>query len=170
MNFATRLLLPLAAAATFAAPAFAEPVRIPAEGAPAIVVDKQAGWTERYDDFGNLTLFADDRSGGLLFRMIEAGPNEPMPSNAQVAEVILGAAGAKPATRVEKTTFAGGEAEVFYSTMSIDGAPPIALRLVIRKIGDRHLAVGVTMIPASTPAAGKQKVEAQFARVSIATR
>lgn len=170
MNLATRLLLPLAAAVSFTAPAMAESLRIPTDGTPAIVVDKQAGWTQRYDDYGNLTLFADDSSGGLLFRMIEAGPGEEIPANALLAEVILGAAGAKPPSRSEKTTFAGGEAEAFYSTMQIDGAPPIALKVVIRKVGDRHIAVGVTMIPASTPAAGKQRIEDQFAKVSIATR
>ncbi len=170
MNLATRLLLPLAAAVSFTAPAMAESLRIPAEGAPAIVVDKQAGWTSNYDDFGNLTFFADDRSGGLLFRMIEAGPNEAVPSNAAIVDIILGAAGAKPATRSEKTTFAGGEAEAFYSTLQVDGGPTIVLKVVVRKIGDRHIAVGVTMIPESTPAAGKQKVEAQFAKVTIATR
>lgn len=170
MNLATRMLLPLAAAVSFTAPAMAETLRIPTDGTPAIVVDKQAGWTEKYDDYGNLTFFADDRSGGLLFRMMEAGPNETIPSNAQIAELILGAAGAKAPSRSEKTTFAGGEAEAFYSTMSVDGGPTIALKVVIRKVDDRHLAVGVTMIPESTPAAGKQKIEAQFAKVTIVTR
>lgn len=170
MNLATRLLLPLAAAVSFSAPAAAESVRIPTDSAPAIVVDMQDGWTKNYDDMGNLTFFADDRSGALLFRVIEAGPGEEMPSNLLMAEVILSAAGAQPPKPGKKTMFAGGEAEAFASTLTADGVPPIALNVVIRRVGDRHLAVGVTMIPETTDAAGRQKVEAQFARVTIATR
>lgn len=170
MNRITRLLLPLAAAASFAAPAMAETVRFPAEGAPAVVIDLQDGWIKNYDDMGNLTFFAEDRSGALLFRVIEAGPGETMPSNLQMAEVILSAAGAKPPSPGKKTTFAGGEAESFASTLSAEGVPSIALNVVIRKVGDRHIAVGVTMIPETTDAAGRQKVEAQFAKVTIVTR
>lgn len=170
MKLASRLLLPLAAAVSFAAPAMAESVRIPTEGAPAIVVDMQDGWVKNYDDMGNLTFFAEDRSGGLLFRVIEAGPGEAMPSNLQMAEVILSAAGAQPPAPGKPTTFAGGEAESFTSTLTADGVPPIALNVVIRKVGDRHIAVGVTMIPETTDAAGRKKVEAQFARVTITTR
>ncbi len=170
MKLASRLLLPLAAAVSFAAPAMAESVRIPADGAPAIVVDMQDGWIKNYDDMGNLTFFAEDRSGALLFRVIEAGPGETMPSNLQMAEVILSAAGAQPPGPGQKTTFAGAEAESFASTLSAEGVPPIALNVVIRKVGDRHIAVGVTMIPQTTDAAGRQKVESQFARVTITTR
>ncbi|MFN3516665.1 MAG: hypothetical protein ACK4YM_05835 [Novosphingobium sp.] len=170
MHSATRLLLPLAAAVSFAAPALAESVRTPIDGAPAIVVDMQDGWTKNYDDMGNLTFFADDRSGGLLFRMIEAGPGEATPANSQLAEIILIAAGAQPPGPGKPTTFAGGEAESFTSTLTADGVPPITLNVVIRKVGDRHIAVGVTMIPEATDAAGRKKVEAQFARVTITTR
>lgn len=145
-------------------------LRIPVEGTPALVVDRQEGWTEKYDDYGNLTLFADDSSGGLLLRMIEVGPDETIPSNTQVAELILGAAGAEPPSRSEKTNFAGGEAEAYYSTMRLKGAPPIAVTVVIRKVGDRHLAVGVTMIPETTQASGKEKVEALFGKVTISSR
>lgn len=170
MNFISRLLLPLAAAAAFAAPAVAQPLRIPVEGTPAIEVAKQSEWTERYDDYGNLTLFSKDAVGGLLFRTIEAGPNEEIPSNQAVAELILGAAGATPPTRSEQTTFAGGPAEAFFSTMSVDGGPVIELKVVIRKLDDRHLAVGVTMVPKTAPDTARRKVDAQFAQVRIVTR
>ena len=134
------------------------------------VVDLQDGWIKNYDDMGNLTFFAEDRSGALLFRVIEAGPGETMPSNLQMAEVIPSVAGAQPPGPGQKTTFAGAEAESFASTLSAEGVPPIALNVVIRKVGDRHIAVGVTMIPQTTDAAGRQKVESQFARVTIPTR
>lgn len=170
MNLFTRMLLPLAAVSAFASPAIAQSLRIPTDSAPAIEVTKQTGWTERYDDYGNLTLFADDKSGGMLFRTIATGPGEKMPSNNAVAEMILGAAGAKPYTRVEKTTFAGAPAEAYYSTMSVSGGPTVNLKLVVRKIDDTHLAVGVTMVPDSTSAEKMKSVEAQFAAVKIVTR
>jgi hypothetical protein len=167
MNFVTRLLLPLAAVAAFAAPA--QSLRIPVEGTPAIEVAKQAGWTEKYDDYGNLTFFAEDKSGGMLFRTIEAGPNEAMPDNSAVAELILGAAGAKPFTRRDATTFAGGSAEAFHSTMSV-GGPVVDIVVVIRKLDERHLAIGVTMIPQTTEAGGRAAVMAQFAQARIVNR
>ena len=170
MNRFTRMLLPLAAVSVLASPAFAQSLRIPTDGAPAIEVAKQSGWTERYDDYGNLTIFADDKSGGMLFRTIATGPGEKMPTNAAVAEMILGAAGAKPYTRVEKTTFAGGPAEAYYSSMSIEGGPTVNLKLVVRKIDETHLAVGVTMVPASTTGVKLQAIDAQFAAVKIVTR
>ena len=169
MNFTTRLLLPLAAFALAAAPASAQSLRIPAEGTPAIEVVKQAGFTEKYDEYGNLTFFADDRSGGLLFRTIEAGPNESIPENSAIAELILGAAGAKPFTKRTTTSFAGGPAEAFHSTMSV-GGPVVEIVVVIRNLDARHLAVGVTMIPESTPAAARATVLAQFAQARIVNR
>lgn len=170
MNIVTRLLLPLAAVSAFASPALAESLRIPADGTPAIEVAKQSGWTEKYDDYGNLTLFADDKSGGMLFRTIETGPGEKMPSNAAVAEMILGAAGAKSYTRTEATTFAGGPAEAYYSTMEVSGGPVIQLKLVVRQLDDNHLAVAVTMVPDSTPDDKRKAIEAQFTAVKIVTR
>ena len=107
MNFTTRLLMPLAAISLIAAPALAQSFRIPTSGTPAVEIAKQTGWTERYDEHGNLTLFADDMAGAILLRMITAAPGEPMPSNAEMAQVILTGAGAKPYHKSEKTTFAG---------------------------------------------------------------
>jgi hypothetical protein len=170
MNLATRLLLPLAALSAFAAPAYAQSLRIPADSVPAIEVVKQSGWTENYDDYGNLVMFASDGAGAVLFRLVTGGPGEKVPANAQIAEVILGAAGAKPYTKTEATTFAGGPAEAFYSTMQVDGGPVIRLRLVVRKLDDSRLAVGVTMIPETTSAAQRAAVEAQFATARIVTR
>jgi hypothetical protein len=167
MNLFTRMLLPLAAVSAFAAPALAQNYRIPTDATPSIEVAKQTGWTERYDESGNLLFFADDGAGGLLFRVVDGKPGEKMPSNASAVEVILGAAGAKPYSRSEKTTFAGGPAEAFYSTMSVDGGPVIELKVVVRRLGDSHLVVGVTMIPQAASAAKRQKVEAQFAQVKI---
>jgi hypothetical protein len=170
MNTFTRMLLPLAAVSAFASPALAESLRIPVDGTPAIEVSKQTGWTEKYDDYGNLTLFADDKSGGMLFRTITTGPGEKMPSNAAVAEMVLGAAGAKPYSKTEATTFAGGPAEAYYSTMEVSGGPVIQLKLVVRKLDDSHLTVAVTMVPDSTPADKRKAIETQFAAVKIVTR
>ncbi len=169
MNFVTRLLMPLAAVALASAPAHAQSFRIPAEGTPAIEVAKQAGWTEKYDDYGNLTFFAQDKSGGLLFRTIEAGAGESMPENSAIAELILSAAGAKPFSKRAPTTFAGGPAEAFTSTMSV-GGPPVEIVVVIRNLDARHLAVGVTMIPETTNAAGRQTIMAQFNEARIVSR
>ena len=135
----------------------------------AIEVAKQAGWTEKYDEYGNLTLFADDGSGGLLFRTIETGANETLPDNAAVAELILSAAESKPYSRRVATDFAGGSAEAFHSTMSVDG-PVVEIVVVIRKLDERHLAIGITMIPLSTKAEGRATVMAQFALARIANR
>ncbi|MFM5948139.1 MAG: hypothetical protein ACKOPM_02755 [Novosphingobium sp.] len=170
MNFVTRLLMPLAAVALVAAPVHAQSYRIPAEGTPAIEVTKQAGFTEKYDDYGNLTFFAEDKSGGLLFRTIEAGPTENMPDNAAIAELILGAAGAKPYSKREATSFAGGPAEAFASTMSVGGGPLVEIVVVIRNLDARHLAVGVTMIPETTNAAGREVILAQFGQARIVNR
>lgn len=169
MSFASRLLLPLAAIALTATSAHAQSFRIPAEGVPAIEVAKQAGWTEKYDDYGNLTFFAEDKSGGLLFRTIEAGEGEAIPENSAIAELILGAAGAKPFTKREATQFAGGPAEAFHSTMSA-GGPVVDIVVVIRNLDARHLAVGVTMIPQTTSAEGRKAVLAQFAQARIVNR
>lgn len=171
MNLATRLILPLVAATAFVAPAHAQSYRIPADGTvPAIEVAKQAGWTQNYDDYGNLTFFSNDGAGGLLFRTIEAGPTESIPDNGAVAELILSAAGAKPFTKREATTFSGGPAEAFYSTMAVDGGPVVDIKVVIRKLDARHIAVAVTMVPQSTPADKRQLVEAQFAQARIVNR
>ena len=147
MNFTTRLLMPLAAISLIAAPALAQSFRIPTSGTPAVEIAKQTGWTERYDEHGNLTLFADDMAGAILLRMITAAPGEPMPSNAEMAQVILTGAGAKPYHKSEKTTFAGGPAEAFYSDLTIEGGPVVNIKVVVRKHGERSIAVGVTMIP-----------------------
>jgi hypothetical protein len=168
MNFATRLLLPLAAVSLIAAPALAQSFRIPADGTPAVEISKQSGWTERYDEHGNLTLFANDASGAILLRMAAAGPGEKLPANAEMAGVILAGAGATAYTKTEKTTFAGGPAEAFYATMKVEGGPMVNLKVVIRRYGDRHLAVGVTMIPETSNAAQRQAVDQQFAMVRIA--
>ncbi len=167
MNFATRLLMPLAAISLIAAPALAQSYRIPTDGTPAVEVVKQSGWTERYDEHGNLTLFAGDMAGAVLLRMITAPATEKIPSNAEMAGVILAGAGAKPYTKSEKTTFAGGPAEAFHSVMAIEGGPLIEIKVVIRPHGDHSLAVGVTMIPQSSTAAQRQTVATQFAAVRI---
>ena len=170
MNLVTRLLLPLAAVSALAAPAYAQSYRIPVEGSPAIQVDKQAGWTENYDAHENLTFFASDGSGGLLFRVIEAGPEETMPDSGQIAEIILGAAGANPYTSRQPSSFAGGAAEAFVSTMAVKDGPLFDIIVVIRKVDDRHLAVGVKMIPQSTAADKRKLLDAQFAKAQIVTR
>lgn len=167
MKLATRLLMPLAAISLIAAPAMAQSFRIPSDSTPAVEIAKQSGWTERYDEHGNLTLFADDMAGAILLRMITAAPGEPIPSNAEMAQVILTGAGAKPYTKTEKTTFAGGAAEAFYSVMSIEGGPVLNIKVVVRKFGERNIAVGVTMVPEASTAAQRQKVDAQFAQVRI---
>lgn len=168
MNFACRLLLPLAAVAAFATPAYARSIRIPVDVTPAIEVSLQDGWIEKYDDYGNLTLFSES-GGGLLFRTIEAGPNEPMLDNSAVAELILSAAGAKPYSRTAPTSFAGGPAEAFHSTMAVDGIT-IEIAVIVRKLGPRHLAIGVTMIPESTPSDQRSAIDQQFAQVRIVNR
>lgn len=167
MKLSTRLLMPLAAISMIAAPALAQSYRIPTDGAPAVEIAKQTGWSERYDAHGNLTLFADDMAGAILLRMITVAPNESIPSNAEMAAVILAGAGAKPYHKSEKTTFAGGPAEAFHSVMVIDGGPSVAIKVVVRRIGDRSIAVGVTMIPDASTAAQRQGVDAQFAAVRI---
>lgn len=167
MKLATRLLMPLAAISLIAAPALAQSFRIPASGTPAVEIAKQSGWTERYDEHGNLTLFADDMAGAILLRMATASRGETMPSNAEMAAVILTGAGAKPFHKSEKTTFAGGPADAYHSVMLIDGGPTINLKVVVRKYGDRSLAIGVTMIPESSTVAQRQKVDAQFAAIRI---
>lgn len=167
MNFATRLLMPLAAISLIAAPALAQSFRIPTNGTPAVEIAKQPDWTERYDEHGNLTLFANEAYGAILLRMVAAGPGEKMPSNAEMAGVILAGAGAKPFTKAEKTSFAGGPAEAFYSTMQVEGGPMVTLKVVIRRYGDRHLAVGVTMVPETSTPAQRQLVDKQFAAVRI---
>ncbi|MBP6362182.1 MAG: hypothetical protein KA233_04195 [Novosphingobium sp.] len=167
MNFTTRLLMPLAAISLIAAPALAQSFRIPTSGTPAVEIAKQTGWTERYDEHGNLTLFADDMAGAILLRMITAAPGEPMPSNAEMAQVILTGAGAKPYHKSEKTTFAGGPAEAFYSDLTIEGGPVVNIKVVVRKHGERSIAVGVTMIPEASTPAQRQKVDTQFAVVRI---
>jgi hypothetical protein len=167
MKLATRLLMPLAAISLIAAPALAQSFRIPASGTPAVEIAKQSGWTERYDEHGNLTLFADDMAGAILLRMITAPAGEPIPSNAEMAGVILAGAGAKPYHKSEKTTFAGGPAEAFHSVMVIDGGPTVAIKVVVRKFGDHSIAVGVTMIPETSTAVQRQKIDAQFAAVRI---
>ena len=158
MNFAKCLLLPLAAISLIAAPALAQSFRIPADGTPAVEVSKQTGWTERYDEHGNLTLFANDMAGAVLLRMITASPGEPIPSNAELAAVILAGAGAKPYNKSEKTTFAGGPAEAFYADMVIDGGPVVKIKVVIRPYGPRSIAVGVTMVPATSTPTQRQSV------------
>lgn len=169
MNLFARLLLPLAAVSTFAAPALAQSYRIPTDSVPAIEVTKQAGWSENYDDSGNLTFFAQDGAGGLLFRLITGGPNEAIPENGQIASIILAAAGAKPFTSRGPTTLAGGPAEAFNATMAVDNGPTFDLVVVIRNLDARHLAVGVKMIPQTTGAEGRKKIDAQFAQVKIVT-
>ena len=167
MNLATRLLMPLAAISLIAAPALAQSFRIPTSGTPAVEIAKQSGWAERYDEHGNLTLFADDMAGAILLRMITASPGEPIPTNAEMAGVILAGAGAKPYHKTEKTTFAGGPAEAFHSAMVIDGGPKIEIKVVVRSYGASSIAVGVTMIPETSTAVQRQKVDAQFAMVRI---
>ena len=167
MNLATRLLMPLAAISLIAAPALAQSFRIPTSGTPAVEIAKQSGWTERYDEHGNLTLFADDMAGAILLRMITASPGEPIPTNAEMAGVILAGAGAKPYHKTEKTTFAGGPAEAFHSAMVIDGGPKVEIKVVVRSYGANSIAVGVTMIPETSTAVQRQKVDAQFAMVRI---
>ncbi len=167
MNFATRLLMPLAAISLIAAPALAQSFRIPTSGTPAVEIAKQSGWTERFDEHGNLTLFADDMAGAILLRMIAASPGEPIPTNAEMADVILAGAGAKPYHKTEKTTFAGGPAEAFHSVMVIDDGPKVDIKVVVRTYGTSNIAVGVTMIPETSTAAQRQKVDAQFAMVRI---
>ena len=167
MNLATRLLMPLAAISLIAAPALAQSFRIPTSGTPAVEIAKQSGWTERFDEHGNLTLFADDMAGAILLRMIAASPGEPIPTNAEMADVILAGAGAKPYHKTEKTTFAGGPAEAFHSVMVIDDGPKVDIKVVVRTYGTSNIAVGVTMIPETSTAAQRQKVDAQFAMVRI---
>jgi hypothetical protein len=167
MKLATRLLMPLAAISLVAAPALAQSFRIPTDSTPAVEIAKQTGWTERYDEHGNLTLFADDMAGAILLRMITASPNEPIPSNAEMAGVILAGAGAKPYQKTEKTTFAGGPADAYYSVMTIEGGPTVNIKVVVRTFGGRNIAVGVTMVPETSTAVQRQKVDAQFAAVRI---
>jgi hypothetical protein len=167
MNLATRLLMPLAAISLIAAPALAQSFRIPTSGTPAVEIAKQPGWTERYDEHGNLTLFADDMAGAILLRMISAPAGEKIPTNAEMAAVILSGAGAQPYSKSEKITFAGGPAEAFHSVMVIDGGPKVDVKVVVRTFGANNIAVGVTMIPETSTAAQRQKVDAQFAKVRI---
>jgi hypothetical protein len=167
MKLATRLLMPLAAISLIAAPALAQSFRIPTSGTPAVEIAKQSGWTERYDEHGNLTLFAEDMAGAILLRMITASPGEKIPTNAEMAAVILTGAGARPYSKTEKTTFAGGPADAFHSVMVIDGGPTINIKVVVRTFGANSIAVGVTMIPETSTAAQRQKVDAQFAAVRI---
>lgn len=167
MNLATRLLMPLAAISLIAAPALAQSFRIPTSGTPAVEIAKQPGWTERYDEDGNLTLFADDMAGAILLRMISAPAGEKIPTNAEMAAVILSGAGAQPYSKSEKITFAGGPAEAFHSVMVIDGGPKVDVKVVVRTFGASNIAVGVTMIPETSTAAQRQKVDAQFAKVRI---
>ncbi|MBN8501281.1 MAG: hypothetical protein J0M19_09050 [Sphingomonadales bacterium] len=170
MNLATRLFLPFAALSALAAPAFAQSLRIPTDSVPAIEVAKQSGWKENYDDYGNLVIFADDGAGAVLLRLITGGPGEPMPTNEEIANVILGAAGAKPFTKREPSSFAGGPAEAFHSTMQVNGGPVIRLRLLVRKLDGSRLAIGVTMIPDTATPDQRARVEAQLGAARIATR
>lgn len=169
MTFLTRLLLPLFALGALAAPLHAQTMRSPATGTPAVEVTTPPGWTGERDQDGNLTLMAKDATGAILLTMLVADPGEPIPANEILAATFFAELGANPPGKARKTTWAGAPAETYKSSMAEDGFA-MDVELVLRRAGDRSIAMGVVMIPANATAEQRRAVAAHFAAVKIITR
>ena len=142
----------LCLAFTGAAPAFADPQRSPATGAPAFTYDRPDGWQIQLD--GGATVTAPSKECFVMMHMVEddgfAGQ-----STDQVAAVMLDMIKAEPFSRSEPHPLGAAAASAYYSRIvSEDGEMRLVL-ILVRLNGSTVAAV----LAATTPTAPARERE-----------
>src|ERR1700722_20022636 len=105
---ASTLAISLAAAA----PAWADSVRLPKDGAPAMVVDPPAGWTTVYDSGGNLEVYVPDHSASVTFSMISDAATAGT-DPAELAATVMHSMGVKTISNALPGAIGGVQGETF---------------------------------------------------------
>lgn len=147
------------AAAAFAAVLAASPVtagveRLPGDGSPAFRVTAPDSWTTARDDVGNLRVMAADRSGALVFNLV-ANPAVAGADLDQVAAQSLKVAKAEPFVAAEDAVIDGHPGRA-YASRVVTPAGTLAIRLVLVRLDDTHLASETELLRAdASPAQAK---------------
>jgi hypothetical protein len=147
------------AGAVFATALAANPVaasmeRLPDDGSPAFRVMAPDGWTATRDGVGNLRLMAADKSAAVVLCLVSQSAVAGVDLD-QVAVESLKAAKAEPYTGAEDAMVDGHPGRA-YASRVVTSAGVLAIRLVLVRLDDTHLASETELLRAdATPAQAK---------------
>ena len=152
----------LAVATLSAAPALAGIERVPQAGSPAWAIDVPADVQVDRDADGNLSLFPPNMTGFVMLQVV-AGEGADAYTLDQLAGAVLEGAKARPATRSEPVVIDGLTGAKFYSTLQLEGHPPVNFHVYVVKIDATHVGVMVVMAASDLTPAQIQRLD-QLAR------
>ncbi len=139
--------------------------RLPKTGAPALTVPSPPGWTPDYDEFGNLLLYAPDKSAALQLSM-PSGAGIGLAAPSDLAALILKGAGAPPYDRTEPDSIDGEAGQAFISAIP-EKAVTVDIRVAIVKVDNDHVAVVAKLIRRDATSAQAADLNKLATRVTI---
>jgi hypothetical protein len=137
--FACVVALGVALTLGMAPAADAQSLRHPKTGEPAMVLDVPAGWTGRYDDFGNLRFSNVDRTLNIQLNMMVSEGLASI-SLAALAADMFKKSKLPPYTRTQPGSISGRAGEAFFLKKIYDSGVAVNFMFVLVRLGPSTVA------------------------------
>ncbi|HZQ00648.1 MAG TPA: hypothetical protein VFB13_13980 [Reyranella sp.] len=166
MNGKSLLGVLVATFVVLAAAAYAQSIRVPPQGSPALTVDLPPGWTSRVDENGNVDITHPSHHAQMRIAMIVDDGIEAT-SLQELAKNMLNAAHFALYTRTEPAAIGGHQGQAFYGSAVNSSGVQLTYKIVWVKLDARHAATTARLAAVGATTAETNSLDALVSRVRV---